>query len=167
MSLSCFLCYLTITRLVFILEFFLLDLLEESWFPFVVRQIDSCHDLDHSLEDHHCLPVASDQVPPPSVATLRDRRPVGHHFAGFLVKHGHFDYFVADWFLGFDLFGPFEKNCWLLEDCEAITPTPKPLPAPTNKPPTAAIPIHHLGLRLRTTIFSFDSCVSTTCFVSF
>ena len=29
--------------------------------------------------------------------------------AGFLVKHGHFDYFVADWILGFDPFGPVEK----------------------------------------------------------
>jgi len=34
---------------------------------------------------------------------------VGHHFAGYLVKHGHFDYFVADWILGFDPFEPVEK----------------------------------------------------------
>ncbi len=83
---------------------------------------------------------------------------------GFLVKHGHFDYLLLIG-SGFDPFWTGWENCWGGR-LWGWWHRPQSLPAPTNNPPAAAIPIHHPGPRLRTTIF-FSSCVSTGCFCFF
>ena len=124
MSLSCFLCYFDChSSCFFFFEFFLLDFLEEPWFPSCPPDwfmplsgpfpcgppLPSLWHLTRSATLWAALSLATTLWTtalrgPPSCGP----HPVGHHFSGF-VKHGHFDYFVADWILGSDPFGPVEK----------------------------------------------------------